>query len=107
MCQLGYIYLFATVIVPQPATAQTMSGVGGRDCEAFNFALEQDSEVAIDSYVAWTQGFISAFNWTNPRQRDVRVDSGAIVLWLGQFCAANPSAGIYRAVQELIANNAR
>ena len=89
------------------AGAQTVSGVGARDCRAFSAALELDSELALDSYVAWSQGYISAFNWTNPRASNIRIDAAALLNWLGPWCAANPQHGVYTAVQELIRLNAR
>lgn len=89
------------------ATAQTVSGIGARECSAFTFALERDSDAALDSYVAWAQGFISAFNWANARRHDVRIDAAGIINALGTYCAANPGAGVYTALQELIRLNSR
>ena len=99
--------LIGAFFVAAVLSAQTVSGVGARDCRAFGVALEKDSEQALDSYVAWSQGYISAFNWTNPRQSDIRVDAAAVINWLGTWCAANPERGVYDAVQELIRLNAR
>lgn len=90
-----------------PLTAQTIAGVGGQECSAFTFALGRDSNVAIDAYVAWSQGFISAFNWSNVRQLDLQIDAPAIIHWLAEYCGANPTAPVYRAVQRLIEVNAR
>ena len=87
--------------------AQSAVGVGGRDCPAFTFALESDSEAALDAYVSWSQGFISGFNWSNAHGRNVHVDPAAIINWLGQFCAANPDSAVFAAVQELVHLNAR
>ncbi len=90
-----------------PLGAQTVSGVGARDCSAFLFALEKESDLALDSYVAWSQGYISAFNWSNVRSLDMRIDATALLHWLGQYCRANPQRSVYAAVQELIRINAR
>lgn len=89
------------------ADAQSAVGVGGRNCPAFTFALESDSEAALDAYVSWSQGFISGFNWANPQHRNVHVDPPAIINWLGQYCAANPGSAVFSAVQELVHLNAR
>lgn len=89
------------------SSAQTISGVGGRDCQAFNVALAKDSQVALDSYVAWSQGFISGFNWSNPQQFDIRIDAAAIISWLGPYCEGHPEDRIYLALQQLIHLNAR
>ncbi|MEQ8233125.1 MAG: hypothetical protein RLW61_16240 [Gammaproteobacteria bacterium] len=83
------------------------SGIGTRECRAFNAALEQDSDLAIDAYVAWSQGFISAFNWANVKQLGVRIDAAGVLNWLGQYCAANPRARVFQAVQEIVRLNAR
>ena len=89
------------------ANAQTISGAGTRPCSAFNTAATQASSVALDGFVSWSQGFISAFNWANVRQQDMRIDPAALTAWLAEFCAADPSQPVYRGVQELIARNAR
>ncbi|MEQ8661207.1 MAG: hypothetical protein RLW62_10350 [Gammaproteobacteria bacterium] len=104
--------LLAAMIAAVGATATAAdellaSGIGTRDCRAFNAALAEDSALAIDAYVAWSQGFISAFNWANVRQRNVRIDAAAVLNWLGQYCAANPRAHVYQAVQEIVRLNAR
>ncbi|MGR8918291.1 MAG: hypothetical protein ACU85V_01640 [Gammaproteobacteria bacterium] len=96
-----------TIALPPTVSAQTVSGSGARDCSAFNFAAERDATEALDSYVAWSQGYLSAFNWANARGRDVRVDAAALLAWLGRYCAANPRRPVYEAVQSLISENAR
>ena len=98
--------MLATLHVAAPA-AQTMSGVGAHRCKAFSYAASKDSKVAIDAYVAWSQGFISAFNWANVRQQDVQIDAPGIIDYLAQYCSGNPETRIYTAVQELIRLNAR
>lgn len=89
------------------ADGATASGVGARRCSAFGAALERDSAAALDAYVSWSQGFIAGFNWSNVRQRNVSIDAAAIINWLGQYCAARPTALVFDAVQELIRRNAR
>lgn len=91
----------------QPACAQTAAGSGARACSAFSTALAQDENAAIDSYVAWSQGFISGFNWSNARERNVHIDAAGIITWLGAFCTANPQHRIYNALQALIQLEAR
>jgi hypothetical protein len=91
----------------QPTSAQTAAGTGTRPCSAFTAALAVDENAAIDSYVAWSQGFISGFNWSNVRERNVRIDATGIISWLGAFCTANPEHRIYNALQELIQLEAR
>lgn len=98
---LLFILLLA-VAPPTPAAPPTASGIGARDCSAFSFALERDSEAALDAYVSWAQGFIAGFNWANVRQRNVEVDAAGLINWLGQYCGAHPASGVYAAIQELI-----
>jgi hypothetical protein len=104
---LAMTLLLAACACPASANETIASGIGARDCVAFNAALEKDSELAIDAYVAWSQGFISAFNWANVKQLTVRIDAAGVLSWLGQYCAANPRARVFRAVQEIIRLNAR
>lgn len=99
--------LLLTVYDTPTAVAQTAAGVGTRPCSAFHFALEKQSNEALDAYVSWSQGFISGFNWADVRQRDLRVDPAGIINWLGSFCAANPDLRIYDAIQQLIQIEAR
>ena len=105
--RLVLIATLLTVGAGQPASAQTAAGTGTRPCSAFNAALAQDENAAIDAYVAWSQGFISGFNWANVRERNVHIDAAGIITWLGAFCMANQERGIYKAVQELIQLEAR
>jgi len=91
----------------QPASAQSAAGTGARTCSTFNAALARDENAAIDAYVAWSQGFISGFNWSNVRERNVHIDAAGIITWLGAFCTANPQRRLYNAVQELIQLEAR
>lgn len=102
-----FITSLMVATIANACPAQTISGAGARDCRAFAFALDKESSAALDSYVAWSQGFISAFNWSNVRQHDVRIDASALLHWLGQYCRANPDQSVYVAVQELIKLNAR
>ena len=89
------------------SAAQTVSGVGARDCSAWNFALDKESDVAIDAYVAWSQGFVSAFNWANAAGHAVRIDGPGIINFLAEYCQANPHAPVHEAVRELVRVNAR
>ena len=104
---LATVLLLAAFAQPASADETIASGIGARDCTAFNAALEKESELAIDAYVAWSQGFISAFNWANVKQLSVRIDAAGVLNWLGQYCAANPRARVFQAVQEIIRLNAR
>ena len=104
---LATVLLLAAFTQPVSADATIASGIGARDCMAFNAALEKESELAIDAYVAWSQGFISAFNWANVKQLSVRIDAAGVLNWLGQYCAANPRVRVFQAVQEIIRLNAR
>jgi len=104
---LSLALLLVALARPASADEPIASGIGARDCSAFNAALEKDSELAIDAYVAWSQGFISAFNWANVKQLTVRIDAAGVLNWLGQYCAANPRTRVFQAVQEIIRLNAR
>ena len=103
---LAALLVLTVVLSGQEAGAQTISGIGARDCRAFSAALEIESDQALDSYVAWTQGYISARN-ASKRGADVRLDPSSIIVWLGQFCAANPTARVFDGVTTLLEQSAR
>ncbi len=44
-------------------SAQTVSGSGARRCGDFLEAVRHNSGVAINGYLSWAQGFISAHDW--------------------------------------------
>jgi hypothetical protein len=106
---LGVALVLALLGAPSARAGEraTASGIGARPCHAFTDALQRDSTTALDAYVSWSQGFIAGFNWANARQANVDVDAAGIINWLGQFCATNPHARVFAAVQELIRRNAR
>ena len=89
------------------APAQTVSGAGTKSCRAFLQAAEMESKAAIDSYVSWSQGFVSAYNWANPGRRQVRVDHAGLLHWLLQYCTANPTEKFFEAVQAAVHQHAR
>jgi len=101
-------FIAVLVLAHAPGSAaQTAAGAGARPCSAFTLAAREDATVALDSYVAWAQGFISGFNWANARRLDIRVDAPGLLAWLGDYCAANPGHRLYTAVQALIEFEAR
>ncbi len=104
--RLAVMALVAMLSAPA-VRAQTVSGIGARECRALSFALEKESDAAVDAYVAWAQGFISGFNWSNVRRQDVRIDAVAILDVMARYCAANPGHHVHAAVRELIRLNAR
>ena len=100
--------LLALGIVSVPAAlSQTVSGAGTKNCRAFLQAAEMESKEAIDSYVSWSQGFVSGYNWANPARQEVRLDHAGLMHWLLQYCEANPNEKFYQAVQSAIALHAR
>ena len=106
--RMSALVMLACMLACVPgATAQTISGVGARDCPAYLFALDKESDEAIDSYVAWAQGFVSATNVARAPRRDLRLDADSIVVWIGQFCAANPKAAVFDALRALTAETER
>ena len=89
------------------AAAQTISGIGARSCSAYSQAAELKSEAALDAYLAWGQGFISAFNWSNARKANVSIAHAGLTYWLLEWCARNPDRQFYEALQESIRVHAR
>ena len=82
--------------------AQTVSGIGTRRCEAFNRALEKNSEAAIDAYLAWGQGYISGVNTHADLTRDIQIDHGGLLHWLATQCKAAPRDLYVEALEAIV-----
>lgn len=82
--------------------AQTVSGIGTRRCEAFNRALEMNSEAAIDAYLAWAQGYLSGVNTNARLARDIQIDHGGLLHWLANHCKGAPRDLYVEAVQGIV-----
>jgi len=91
--------LFA--VAPIPARAATISGAGGRHCGDFLEAIKLKSEVDINGYVSWAQGFLSGYNWLNSQGRDIAIDPGGLNYTLINYCEAHKDAPFYQAVKQL------
>ena len=107
-CLIAGCFLVLPMFIAAPsALAQTVSGAGTKSCRALLQAAEMESKQAVDTYVSWSQGFVSAYNWANPGRRQVRVDHAGLLLWLIEYCTANPTEKFYEAVQAAIHQHAR
>jgi hypothetical protein len=93
------VLLFAITLTPAGAT--TISGAGGKRCGDFLQAVELKSEVAINGYVSWAQGFLSGYNWLNAQGRDIAIDPSGLNYALVNYCGAHKDTPFYQAVQQL------
>ena len=84
------------------AEAQTISGSGARQCGDFMQAVKLNSDVAINGFVSWAQGYLSGFNATNPNGRDAAIDPNGLRFWLSSHCSTHPTDSYYAAVQKLV-----
>lgn len=89
------------------APAQTISGFGGRKCADYLGAVEKGQKAAIDGYVSWAQGYLSAWNATNAQRRDVQADPDGLTYWLIDYCGQARGDAFYAAVQAFVAVHAR
>lgn len=89
------------------ASAQTVSGFGSRKCSDYLAAVSKEQKPAIDGYISWAQGFISAHNWLDPRRRDIAADPGGLTYWLVDECGRRPGQHFYEAMQAFIEAHAR
>lgn len=89
-----------------PAGAGTMSGIGAHRCSDFLAAVERGQKPAIDGYISWAQGFISAHNWLG-RGQDIAVDHHGLTYWLVDHCGTQRRDRFYAAVQAFIRRHAR
>jgi hypothetical protein len=88
-----------------PVGATTAMGIGTRDCTAFLRASEISSKEALDAYVAWGLGYLTGHNAYASRGREVVVDGGSLVYWLGDWCASHREAVIFDALEEFVRQN--
>lgn len=84
------------------ADAQTVSGIGARECSAFSRALEIESEAAVDAYLAWAQGYLSGVNASAAGKLDVRIDHAGLLHWLATLCGGHPDAYFYEAAAAVV-----
>ena len=109
--KMSYLLVVCAVLVGSliacPSVAQTVSGAGTKSCRGFLQAAEMESTAAIDSYISWSQGFVSGYNWANPGRQEVRLDHAGLLHWLLQYCNANPTDKFFQAVQAAIQLHAR
>ena len=82
--------------------AQTISGVGTKECGVYIQAVKLKSDVAINGFVSWAQGYLSGFNATNADGRDVVIDPAGLNYWLTNYCSAHQNEAFYLAMQQLI-----
>jgi len=99
------VLLLLALVAPLPATAATAMGIGTRDCTAFLRASEIGSEQALDAYVAWGLGYLTGRNAGNSGGREVVVDGGSLVFWLGAWCAEHREAPIFEALEDFARQN--
>ncbi len=95
------------LVLAAPAPAQTISGGGAKQCGDFIQAVTLKSDVAINGFISWAQGYLSAYNATNPEGRDVAVDPSGLQYWLTDHCSKNREESFFRAVQQLAAELGR
>ena len=89
------------------ATAQTVSGFGAHKCKDYLAAVEKGQKAAIDGYISWAQGYLSAWNATNPERRDVQADPDGLTYWLVDRCGQSRAESFYAAVRAFISVHAR
>lgn len=90
------------MVLPSLASTQTVSGIGTRRCEAFNRALEKNSEAAIDAYLAWAQGYLSGVNTHAELARDIQIDHGGLLHWLSNYCQSSPNVLYVEALAQIV-----
>jgi hypothetical protein len=89
------------------AGAQTISGTGAKPCGVFMQAVKLQSDVAVNGFISWAQGYISGVNATNADGRDVAIDPAGLNYWLTNYCSAHQNETFFQAVQQLTAELGR
>jgi hypothetical protein len=83
------------------AGGQTISGNGAKQCGVYMQAVKLQSDVAINGFISWAQGYISGVNATNTDGRDVAIDPAGLNYWLTNYCGAHQNDSFFGAVQQL------
>lgn len=101
--RIGIASVVAWLLISMSSTssAQTISGIGAKECGVYMQAVKLKSDVAINGFVSWAQGYLSGFNATNPDGRDAAIDPAGLSYWLTNYCSVHQNEAFYLAVQQL------
>ena len=99
----------ATLLAAMPCawardTAGSFETVGARSCAAFL----QDKRAhgwAYDADTAWVTGYVTAYNALTPDTSNILGDTdvSSAMLWLQNYCKANPDSGLAEGMLALTA----
>jgi len=94
--------LVPALLLAAGAGAQTVSGFGTRKCSDYLAAIDKGQKPAIDGYISWAQGFISAHNWLADGARDITADPAGLTYWLVEACGRNRSARFHEVTRAFL-----
>ena len=99
------VLAMATSALARPENAHVL-GEGVQTCETWT-KMKSEPTLMPNPLQAWVRGFASAFNFVVFANGDVMHgnDSGGMILWLDNYCAANPTKPIYAAAVEFLRVN--
>jgi hypothetical protein len=78
-------------------------GYGVNSCSKFLDVLQRRQEVQQNYYLVWLQGYITGLNEQLDETYDILAgtDIEGAMLWIRNWCAANPNQSIYKAADAL------
>jgi hypothetical protein len=91
----------AAFLAANGAVAQTISGNGAKECGVYIQAVKVKSDIAINGFVSWAQGYLSAVNATGTSSRDIAIDPAGLNYWLTSYCGSHQNDSFFSAVQRL------
>ena len=107
--QIFAFTLAASLVVPVSVPAEwihgTVYGVGQTSCGRFIAAREEKDETALAVFTAWMEGFMTALTLFDERRHPGDFAGGkdelSLLLWLENYCRANPLNDYFQAVTSL------
>jgi len=96
-------FVFALVFAASRADATTIIGSGGASCGTWT-SDRQRNEARSQINQAWVLGFLAGYTIYKPPQDSMPkpTDARAVMLWVDNYCDANPTMDISDAAKALI-----
>lgn len=95
--------LFTNSLAAKEEPPLAMFYVGDVSCGAW--VQSADNEMGRAQYIAWFRGFISGYNFGNPKNQVLlgsMPDSGTLVLYVDKYCRENPLKPFVGAAMDLV-----
>ena len=97
------VFVFALVLASSMTEATVIIGSGGASCGTWT-GDRQRNESRSQINQAWVLGFVAGYTIYKPPQDSMPkpVDARSVMLWIDNYCDANPNMDISDAAKALI-----